>query len=450
MKKYLLMITFLILTIIVGCSSKSPLKYTDDSDSNQKPSNELSTNYSDFQGLDLPEDKISIQIDGNPLNIETPIYLDKNRYYLCLNELIEKLNGKIELSDSMLSIKLPNTSFTINTSNNIVTLNKKNYNLKKSLLNKDNFYYISFSDLNYIFNFYTKWDIDSKTIFCKTNGFNNDNITPYISTSDKVGYLRLEDISLTTLSYDKEFLEKLRIMGNFLGEKQIPYHIAWIPRFVSPSNNIDIDLTSKNDFQAAELIYTLDFLTQHNGYIGLHGYTHQCGNEESAIGSEFGPKYPSSKDFREKIEKALKVAKYLAIPIDFFETPHYEITAEQNKIAEEYFKILYYPFKDNGPKGIDYTKPQLSPYNHSSYYISTPIDYVRKNNTKHTLDIINNLDSKKMGSLFYHPRLDFPSITLSNDNNIPSYIYNDDSPLKQVIAALEKKGYKMSSVKDIK
>ena len=66
---------------------------------------------------------------------------------------------------------------------------------------------------------------------------------------------------------------------------------------------------------------------------------------ESAVGFEFGNTQPSTSRFKERIEKAIETAKYLDIPISFFETPHYAITEEQNKIAEDYFKILYYPYQ---------------------------------------------------------------------------------------------------------
>lgn len=237
-------------------------------------------------------------------------------------------------------------------------------------------------------------------------------------------------------------------MGNYLSKRNVPYHIAWIPRYISPANNTDADIKTTNDFQRAELIYTLDYLTYHNGSIGLHGYTHQRGNDESAIGSEFGPKFPSTSEFESRIKEAIDTAEYFDIPIDFFETPHYEITPEQNRIAEKYFKILYYPFKDNGPNGIDYTKPQLAP-NNKSYYISTYLDYVPENGENNFIRKIKNVNTKYMGSMFFHPRLDFKNINLTESNGVPEYIYSENSILKRIIDALEEKGYKFDSVKNI-
>ncbi|MDS0524035.1 DUF2334 domain-containing protein [Clostridium sp. SHJSY1] len=441
-KLIIMALTFL----LIGCSPSNSDSKSDNTLITEKPS----LDYNELKDLNIPKDDIKLKINGKILELSTPIYLEKNRYYFCLNDIVDKLNGSFDKDSDSLHISLLNKSFDIDTSKNIINSNNKEVKLKKSLISQDDFYFIGLSDLSDILEMYTRWDVATKTISCKTEGYNNENITPYISKIDQVGYLRLEDIDLTTLSYDKEFLEKLRIIGNYLYKKNIPYHIAWIPRFVSPQNNIDIDPMTQNDFRNAEMIFTLDFFTKHNGSIGLHGYTHQSDNEESAIGTEFGHKHPSTERFKERIEKALATAKYLDIPIDFFETPHYQITAEQNKIAEQYFKILYHPFQDAGRNGIDLTKPQLSPYNKSSYYISTPLDYIPENKIDSAINFIKNADINKMGSVFFHPRLDFSYITLSDENGTPSYNYTDNSVLKRVISALEEKGFKMSKVTDIK
>ena len=442
MKKIYLLLILLLTLSLISCK-------TNNSQDNQNSDQNTTIDYSKFQDLNLPSDSITINIDGNKINLSTPIYLEKNRYYFCLNELLENLQGNLTENNNNLDISVGNISFTIDTTNNTISSNNKTLALRQELKIQKPFYYIGFSDFAEGLNMYTSWNNDSKTIYCKTNGNNITNITPYKSSIDQVGYLRIEDVDLTTMPYDKEYLEKLRIMGNYLDKKQVPYHIAWIPRFVSPNNNVDVDPMTRNDFQNAEMVYTLDYFIQHTGSIGLHGYTHQFGSDESAIGSEFGAKAPSTKNFTEKIEKAIETAKYLNIPIDFFEAPHYEITAEQNKLAGNYFKILYYPFKDKGSSSIDYTKPQLDPYNNTSYFISTALDYVHGEDIDGSINRIKGANTKNMGSIFYHPRLDFDFIKLSNENGIPSYTYDDNSTLKRVINALESVGFKMSKVTDI-
>lgn len=456
MKKYLAL--FIALSfVLMGCNStkeNQSLKESSTMNKNELKENNnkgasldiTNINKNNIPNLSLSEDNISISIDGIPISFSHPIYLEKNRYYIPLNEVVKTLNGTLIKENNTLTMSLNNESYVFDLDDNVVNSNIK---LKKDLINNNNLYYISFSDLSNILNLYTRWDKDNKTIICKSNDSTFNNVEKYTPKISTVGYIRIEDVALSTQSYDKEFLEKLRIIGKFLDAKNIPYHIAWIPRYVCPSSNIDVDPMTLNDFSNAELVYTLDFLINNSGIIGLHGYTHQNGNEESAIGTEFGYNVPSTENFRQKIEKAISTAEYLDIPIEFFEAPHYEITAEQNKIAEEYFKILYYPFKDNGIENVNLTKPQLSPYNNSSYYISTPLDYIPENNIDGAINNLYNANTNNMGSIFFHPRLDFSFIELGEKNNIPTYEYKDNSPLKRVIDALQQKGFTISKVTDI-
>lgn len=137
--------------------------------------------------------------------------------------------------------------------------------------------------------------------------------------------------------------------------------------------------------------------------------------------------------------------------IDFFKAPHYSITSEQNKIAEEYFKILYYPFNDYGLNKADLTKPQLSPYNKASYYISTPLDYIPQGQEDNSLAKLKNVNINNMGSVFFHPNLESKYINLTEDTSgVPTFTYDDNSTLKKLIGILEEKGFKMIKVTDIK
>ena len=434
MKKIISLIFTLFFITFIGCD-----KVADNIDTT------TNIDFSKIKNINMTEDKINLVIDGQPISLSSPVYLDKNRYYLCLNDIVLKLNGSIKKEGNNLLIDLLDHTFTIDVANNKFKNSDDFEDLKKSLIIQDEFYYINFSDLSNILDMYTRWDVSSKTIYCKTFGNSIENVNVYSPKIDTLGFLRLEDIGEPTQSFDKDYLDKVRIIGNYLSKKNVPYHIAWIPRIVSPELNIDVDPLTRNDFATCDLVYTLDFFNTHNGLIGLHGYTHQCGKQESAVGTEFGKNEPSTTVFKEKIEKAIATSKYLDIPITFFEAPHYDITTEQTKIAENYFKILYYPLKANP----DLTKPQKSPYNNSCYYISTPLDYIPENNIAGAFDRIKKCDTKKMGSVFYHPRLDFKDINLNLDNNIPTYQYSDNSTLKTLISLLEEKGFKMSKVSDI-
>jgi hypothetical protein len=453
-KKFIGILLTLFAFFLVSCNTQKSVKNNFEEDIpdiiSTNLDNYLHPDYSKFNGFNMTTDNISFKVDGTPLILALPIYLDKNRYYISLNEFTDKLDGKIEKVDNLLNININNENYSINLSNNIVNCPNNSFTLKKSLLNENDIYYIGFSDFSHMLNLYTRWDKDNKIINCKTNGFNDLNITPYQSKIDQIGFIRFEDVGLRSQPYCKDYFEKLRIIANYMKQKKIPYHIAWIPRYIIPNAGIDNDPLTKNNFEIAEMVYSLDFFSINNGIIGLHGYTHQLGNSESSVGFEFGIYDPSSTTFRKKIETAIETASFLDIPINFFEVPHYSITPKQNKIAEEYFKILYYPFNDYGPLKADLTKPQLSPYNKSSYYISTPLDYIPTGKEDVTLAKFKTTNIKNMGSVFFHPSLEDNYILLTEDSNrAPTFSYKDDSTLKKLVDVLEYKGYKMIKVTDI-
>ena len=453
-KSFIYIFFTLYIFLLVSCTTQNTIKneYKEDIPDtiSSNSNNELHPDYSNFNGFNMTTDNIRFNIDGKHLTLTLPIYLDKNRYYISLNEFINQLNGTIQKVDTLLNIKINNNDYSINLSNNIVNRPNSSFTLKKALLNENDIYYMGFSDFSDMLNLYTRWDKDNKIITCKTNGFNNLNVTPYHSKINQIGFIRFEDVGLRSQSYCKDYFEKLRIIADYMNQKKTPYHIAWIPRYMIPNAGIDNDPLTKNNFDLAEMVYSLDYFTTHNGIIGLHGYTHQLGNSESATGFEFGIYEPSTTVFRSKIEKAIETASFLDIPINFFEVPHYEITPAQNKIAEEYFKILYYPFNDYGPKKADLTKPQLSPYNKSSYYISTPLDYIPTGKEDITLAKFKTTSIKNMGSVFFHPSLEDNYISLTEDSNgAPTFNYKDDSTLKKLVNVLEYKGYKIIKVTDI-
>lgn len=478
-KRVLIYFLLFVIILILGCNNQNEIK---SENQELKEINENininSMNYDNFKELNLEKDNIVLRVNGKNLELKLPIYIDKNRYYIPLNEIINKLNGEIKKSEDTLYLNMDNMTYSINTLDNAVKCPNDEFTLKENLLTNDNkIYYISFSDFAHMLNLYTRWDKDNKIINCRmtsneiseNNAFNNhDDNSNYINAEIKnnnikenknntisenksqIALIRLEDICATGQNYSKDYFENLRIIGSYLNDKNIPYHIAWIPRYINPILNIDNDPLSKNTFELAEMVYTLDYLKNHNGIIGLHGYTHQFGSFESGSGFEFGRYEPSTKVFREKIEKAIETAKYLDIPIDFFEAPHYEITPEQNKIAEEYFKILYYPFNDYGIDKTDLTKPQVSPYNGTSLYISTPLDYIAEGREEECLERIKNSSLENMGSVFFHPALDNRFIILSEDENgVPVYSYGGDSFLKRLVGILEGKWYRFAGVDEL-
>ncbi|MBA8982183.1 hypothetical protein [Clostridium saccharobutylicum] len=99
-KKFLCILLTLFTFIFMGCNNKISIKNKlEEKTPNQASASsnkELSLNYTNFNGFNMPKDNVIFKIDGKTLNLTLPIYLDKNRYYISLNEFIHELNGKIE------------------------------------------------------------------------------------------------------------------------------------------------------------------------------------------------------------------------------------------------------------------------------------------------------------------------------------------------------------------
>lgn len=420
MKKFLCYILIVLVFSLISCNNE--IVHIENNSQVEDKFSDL-MNIESFNRFDLESDNIKINIDGKELQLKLPIYIDKNRYIVPLNELVSNLNGNMTKEEDILNVKVNNNLYRINEENNTIQLSNKTIRLKKNLMKDKNVYYMSFIDFCNMLNLHTRWDKESKIIKCNSrlkNDTSSNMMSENSNQEQQLEFIRFEDVCVTSMNYDKDYFENLRIIANYMSENYIPYHIAWIPRYVNVKVGIDNDPCNKNSFEI----------------------------EESGVGFEFGRYDPSVEIFETKIKKAIKTADYLDIPIDFFEVPHYEITPEQNKVAEKYFRILYYPFNDFGLDKADLYKPQLSPYNNLSYYISTPLDYIDELNVDGSLKRIKNEESSKMGSVFYHPRLEGSYIHLIEDQyGSPDYNYDEDSILKQLVNILEEKHYKISNVK---
>lgn len=442
MKKLLtLLLLVLSFLTLASCFTNTPISQSEDTTL-------LTLDYSTFKELNYEKDNVTLYIDGVNIDFKLPVYIDKNRYYFSISDIVNSLGGKInKVDEDILKVTLKDKSYTINNrSNTIDTIKGENIPLKKQLINSNNFYFISFTDLSSMLNMNSYWNRDTKTILCKTNDSYFNNISKYTSKINTIGLIRLEDITSSLEDYDKDYFNKLRVMANYLHSKSVPYHIAWIPRSVDPIKNYDLDPLAQNSFILSEMIYSLDYFTSHSGVIGLHGYTHQSNKEISGVGTEFGSSHPSVERFNDRISKAVTTANELDIKIDFFEAPHYAITKDQNIAAEKMFKYLFYPFNDKGISFRDNTKPQLSPYNGTSYYYTTPLDYAPGDNPYLLLNNIRNSNTKNMGNLFYHPRLEFSYINYNLTDNIPNFSYSEDAFMKKIINELENKGYNMIKI----
>lgn len=456
-----LLVAILLITA-VGCSNKKhPSKIH-----NSLPHEEVETkakqppipkvrDFSNFKELNFEKDNIKISFEGKELNLALPVYIEKNRYYLPITEIIDKIGGKSKIENSTLTLELSNSLVTVDTTANTFSSGDKTGQLKRNIISSDGISYISLIDLCRIFNLKTDWNIDNKTISLFFNREKLEVVTA--PASEKAALLRLEDITAGQRYSSSETLEKLRIVSDYLYSENVPFHVAWVPRYIDPHQNpkVDNDPAKQNSMFNSDFIFTLDYFEDKNAIIGLHGYTHQYGNDVSIDGLEFhrGPRdrIPAADAYtQERINLAIASAKALDIPYGFFEAPHYAAAPNVLRIMEKNFDYLYQPYS---PDGFSESKNLVVKKIDGRIvkYIPTPLEYVDgKGDTDKMIRKINTLRPNLLASFFYHPSIEFEDITLTKDSTgYPSYSYSPNSTLHRIVKAIKDRGYKFKTINEI-
>ncbi len=230
-------------------------------------------------------------------------------------------------------------------------------------------------------------------------------------------------------------------------ENAVPFHVAWVPRYVNPREGIDNSLLANKNIKNADFLFTLDYLITKGGIIGLHGYTHQNKDEESIIGSEFSEKYNLSRsEKRQRVEKAIEVAQYLNIPYKFFETPHYRCSARFQRLLEQYFDYIY-----ESNLEVFNNKPIVSEYNNRTMYIPTPLGYVKDDNVGEIIDKAEKIKSEDFFSFYYHPGKEFKYITLeTSKDGYPSYKYEANKGVQAIINKMHSMGIDFKNIIELR
>ena len=408
--------------------------------------------YSQFRELVLPKDNIKLKFENKEINLTLPIYYEENRYYLPITEIISNLGGKQILKDNSLTLELGNITQTINLKGNVYQNNGQVYHLKKKSLIAGDVVYLSMFDFHKLFNLKVDWDTKAKTLSFYNN---RDNTARQARpAAGKPALIRFEDVSAMNYALP-ESMEKLRIVSDYLYSENVPFHVAWVPRYIDPrpSSKADVDISKKYSMGNADFVYTLDYMLDQDGLIGLHGYTHQYGNTVSIAGLEFHAPYdngvniPATEEYaQERINLAKEAAQTLDIPYAFFEAPHYGIFGSQLKVAEKNFDIIYEDYPGS-PNQIVVRRNG----NKTTKYIPTPLDYVDgKNDVNRMINKVRNLSPNVLASFFIAPHLEFESITLSKgQDGYPSYTYGT-SVLHQLLKVFQEKGYRFAKITELK
>lgn len=364
-----------------------------------------------------------------------------NRIYVPAEAFCKSLNEEYEFDKEKNTIKVGDCKIDIEKRSWFKE--KSRTSLRGEILFIGDHEYISLIDVCEILNLYTSWAYKGNII----NLYEKKNIKlgnldlGYNENVEEDGAIRLEDVAAGDVYLKEGNLEKLRVVGDMLKKNNVPYHIAWVPRYVFPEKGVDNDLLKVNNFVNAEFIYTLDYLVNRGALIGLHGYTHQYGNAESIIGSEFEDKSNLTiEEKKKKVKDAINTAQLLNIPYRFFETPHYRSNAEFQTMLEGYFNYIYEPCIGKWNQ-----KPYLSERNNKTVYIPAPLSYVQDEDVESLFNRLKEGKGKKLASFFYHPTKEFKYIDIRNDGNNIVYTYGE-SPMKRIIKRFNEEGIKFNYI----
>lgn len=380
--------------------------------------------------------------ENKKINLENKLIYKNNRIYVSLKDIVNKLNSKEVVQDNNIII---NDKVTIDVNEKSFKRKKNKIPLRGDLFVENGEYYISLFDLCEILNLTTFWNYDNDTIYI------DNKIDKHIKTykenkNDKKAYIRFEDFTAGDVYLSKGALEKIRLVTDYMNKNNQAFSVSWIPRYINRDSNIDNDISKNETIKNANFVFTLDYIVNRGGSVGIHGYTHQYKDSNSVVGYEFGDNgYNNPQDIRNRVEKALTVAKDINIPISYWETPHYKTTPKQQAIFEEYFKIIYEP-----AIGIYNKKIITSHNNEYSKYIPTPLGYVDDDNGERIINEIKKNDNSRELSFFYHLTVEIKSIDIwvSDDGRI-LHNYKGDSILKKIVNLVNDLGYKFSDIREI-
>ncbi|NEW06663.1 DUF2334 domain-containing protein [Paenibacillus sp. SYP-B3998] len=287
--------------------------------------------------------------------------------------------------------------------------------------------------------------------------------------------IRLEDIGPGGTYSSIESLGKLRAVFEYLQQKQVPYSMAVIPRWINytKEGKYDRSLAQLDDEYTQSFARVLQQAVQAGATLGMHGYTHQVGDtlredgqQASAIGNEFNVqevKETTTASFAEqRVKEGIQVFHQAGLFPHFWEAPHYRSTPEQDQIFSSYFGLIYQPHLAVKPNllSADYFNEPNQGFGVNTLgtvFVPAPLSYVPANKDEKV--IVNQIGKKdRINSFFYHPFLEFSQLIPVVDasgvaimrDGVPVYKYPEEnkSNLQKLIAQIKAKEYSFYSIHD--
>ncbi|MGL5615313.1 MAG: DUF2334 domain-containing protein [Sarcina sp.] len=400
---------------------------------------------SNYESKSYNVEGLKFFLEGKEIKLESKVYERNQRYYLNLEEFLKEANLDYEKENEV--YKVNNNKLDLKNKN--FTINNEVFQFRGETLENESSY-ISLNDLEHFLGLRDKWIHSEKKIYLFKEKKEIKKENREEKKSGKAAMMRIEDFAAGWEYLQEDYIDKYKIMADYLYSKDFKFNIAWISRYKNPAANIDNNLLENRNIENIHFMNLMDHLIFRGATIGLHGYTHQSGNEESAVGSDLSSKANNTVEETEEIIKAaLKTAEILNIPIDFFESAHYHATMKQQRVIEKYFDIAYEPFKYYWS-----FNPLRSPMDKSTLYLPTTLSYVKDETGEEMASKIRKkAKGNTISSFYFHPlskELKFIELKEMDEEGYVDYQYNENSVLHVIIKALEETNQVTVSAKDFR
>ncbi len=225
---------------------------------------------------------IALILKNNKMNFKKDILYKNNRLYIPIGEFIKYFGLTEEINGDDINI---GDFADIKIQDKIICKEDEEISLRGDIIEKSGEYYISLFDLCEILELNTYWDYENNKIYISKKTTTNVNDSE--SLNGKNGYIRFEDFTAGDIYLCKGALEKVRLVTDYMKRNNESFSISWIPRYINNDKKIDNDISKEKSMENSNFVFTLDYIVNNGGNIGLHGYTHQYKNSNSVSGVEF-------------------------------------------------------------------------------------------------------------------------------------------------------------------
>lgn len=253
---------------------------------------------------------------------------------------------------------------------------------------------------------------------------------------ERAAFIRLEDVIAMGVEHHNLHMLRRRVLADLLYAHNAAFTIAWVPVNVRPLEDFRNDTRDYSRYNL-EFVFTMDYWISRGGQMGLHGYTHQRGNQNSVAGYDFGPAV-SDADARVLFQKQVAAAEYFGWTPYSFTFPKYIGTQSQFEIAGEYFDFILPNFAARGSNA----PTQIRVGDRDVIYMNAVEDHLIDDTEAQLLALLGRLNrAGDIASFFFHTWLEYASISVSRDeDNRPVIVHDENSPMHRILDNLRENG----------